>query len=600
LAVWDARTGTRLLDLRGHRGSVQGALLLAPNRALSWSDDGTLRIWDLQLGSTVEILRGHARAVDGVQTLPGGRLLSWSAKDRSVRLWEYDGAWTSRVLASPQGEVGGVFWLGQERVLTWSGGFPDRSRSHGDRTLSLCDVTSGQVLWTVTAHRQDIINMTVLSDTSLLTWSRDGTLARWDASDGCLMHRFKGHEYWVMGAIEMNPSILVTWSQDDTIRAWNLQDGTDVLIDEVARPVSSGCRLDGHRFAIWGDGLTVWDLRDLAHPVLLEGHAQSITDVLPLQGGQILTWAVDETLRRWDPAQVIAYRNVRPPVAGKVYPAQAGAQESGHAEWVRGALALDNGEIASWSCDHSVRIWNPQSGSTRLILSGHRFWVMGVVELPGSRLASWSFDCDVMVWDLASGRSIATLEGSRRQEVKRAWHDALTHDHWVNGLVVVNPHSLASWAEDCTLRIWDLETLQERHVILLESVPSNVARLDADTVCAWWEEDSAVQSWSVSTGQSMGTMTGEEFVYAHPAHREWIAETGDDESVVFCRPDFEASVSEGVLRLAHHNLGDLYWHSGRTLELHCLANGDTICVSPTEKDLAFVRLEVPQMPAASD
>jgi len=600
LAVWAARTGTRLRVLRGHRGPVQGVLLLAPNRALSWSDDGTLRIWDLERGTAVEILQAHVRAVSGVQTVPGGRLLSWSARDRSVRLWEYDGGCASRVLASPRGEVGGALWLGQERVLIWSGGFPDRSRSHGDRTLSLCDAASGQALWTVTAHRQDIIDMTVLSDTSLLTWSRDGTLARWDASDGRLMHRFKGHEYWVMGAIEINPSTFVTWSQDDTIRAWNLQDGTHVLIDEVARPVSSGCRLDEHRFAIWGDGVTVWDLRDLAHPLRLEGHAQSITDVLPLPGGQILTWAVDETLRRWDPAQVEAAGDVRPPVAGKAYPAQAGMQAPGHAEWVRGAMALGTGEIASWSYDHSVRIWNPQSGLTRWILSGHRFWVMGVVELPGSRLASWSFDCDVMVWDLASGRRIATLEGSRRQEAKRAWHDALTHDHWVNGLVVVNPHSLASWAEDCTLRIWDLETLQERHVIVLESVPSDVARLDADTVCAWWEEDSAVQSWSVGTGQPTGTMTGEEFVHAHPAHREWIAETGDEKAVVLTTPDYETSVSEGALRLAHRKLGDLYWHSGRTLKLHCLADGETICASPTEKDLAFVRLEAPQMPATSD
>lgn len=597
LAVWAARNGSRLLVLRGHQGPVQGALLLAPNRALSWSDDGTLRIWDLQLGSTVEILRGHARAVDGVQTIPGGRLLSWSARDRTVRLWEHDGAWSSRVLASHRGEVGGAFWLGLGRVLTWSGGFPDRSRSHGDRTLSLCDATSGQVLWTVKAHRQDIINMTVLFDTSLLTWSRDGTLARWDASDGCLMHRFKGHEYWVMGAIEMNPSTLVTWSQDDTIRAWNLQDGTHVLIDEVARPVSSGCRLDGHRFAIWGDGLTVWDLHDLAHPVRLEGHAQSITDVLLLPGGQILTWAYDENLRRWDPAQVKGDGDVRPPVAGNVYPPQAGAQAPGHAEWVRGALALGTGEVASWAYDHSVRIWIPQTGQTRLTLSGHRYWVLGVVELPGSRLASWSHDCDVMVWDLASGSRIATLEGSRRQGAKRAWHDALTHDHQVNGLVVVNPHSLASWAEDCTLRIWDLETLQERHVIVLESVPSDVARLNADTVCAWWKEISVVQCWSVRTGQSMGTMSGDEFVRAHPAHRELIGETSENESVVLRTPDFETSVSEGVLKLAHRNLGDLYWHSGRTLELHCLAAGDTICASPTEKDLAFVRLKEAHMPA---
>ena len=154
------------------------------------------------------------------------------------------------------------------------------------------------------------------------------------------------------------------------------------------------------------------------------------------------------------------------------------------------------------------------------------FGVMGALELPGLRLASWSYDCDVLIWVLASGRKIVTLQGSRRHGADRAWDDASTHDGFVAGVTVVNPQSLASWAEDSTLRIWDMETLRERHVIELESPPDDLAGLDAETVGAWWQEDSVVGLWSVSTGLKIGQMPSAEFAFAYPAHSGWIADRG--------------------------------------------------------------------------
>lgn len=594
LAIWSAGTGTRLQTLRGHRGSVAGALLLEPDRLLSWSDDGTLRIWDLRRGVTLDILRGHTRAVTGVRRLPDGRLLSWSAKDRTVRIWDPAGGWTSRVLAGHRGAVGGALWMASGHVLSWSGGFPDRSRARGDRTIRKWDSASAEPVWTVTAHTQDIIDLTRLSDGSFLSWSRDGTLARWSPAEGHLLRRYEGHEGWVMGAIEVNPSSLVTWSQDQTIRIWNLDDGTHKLIDEVARPIWSGCRLDANRFAVWADALTLWDLRDLARPIRLEGHAQTVTDALPLPGGHILTWAVDETLRRWDPARVQTTGEVRPPVPGKSYPAHLDALAQGHAEWVQGALALSNGEVVSWAYDHSLRIWSPQTGSTRQILAGHRFWVLGVVELPGERLASWSVDCDVMVWEIATGQRITTLQGSRRSGVDRAWDDALSHDGAVNGVVIINAHSFASWSDDGTVRIWDLHTLRERQVITMESPPDGVAALDEDTFCAWWQEDKVAGIWSASTGLRIEQISGVELASRYPAHGKWFAEVEDDTPSTLRARDFEASAESGALRVMHRYYGELYWHAGRTLELYCIAEGDTICASVTEKDLAFVRVERPE------
>jgi WD40 repeat protein len=590
LAVWEARTGTRLLVLRGHRGSVKGAVLLGPDRALSWSDDGTLRIWDLRLGSQLEVLHGHTRAISGVRQLPHGGLLSWSAKDKTVRLWPQAQDGTSRVLSGHAGEVGGALWVGAERVLSWSGGSASRGRARGDRTLRLWDTRSGQAVWTVSTHTQDIIDVIALSDGSFLSWSRDGTLARWQADDGQLIRRYEGHEDWVTDAFEVNPSTLVSWGRDDTIRAWNLLDGTHTVVEEVARPIWSGRRLDANRFAAWADVLTIWDLRDLTRPLRLQGHAQTITDALTLPDGKVLTWGIDETLRRWDLARVSPSEEVRPPVPGQVYPVRDGVSAPGHCEWVRGALALSQGEVVSWAYDHSLRIWNPGSGHTRCILSGHRYWVMGVVEVPGLRLVSWSDDCDVMVWDLTRGHRIEILQGSRRPDADRAWDDASTHDDFVRGAVVLSPQSLASWADDHTIRIWDLQTLQERHLIALESAPDVVASLDTETFFAWWAEDAVVGLWSTTTGRKIAQIPAAEFSRQYPAQSGQLDISSGETSLVLRARDFEASAAEGALKVTHRQHGDLFWHGERTLDLFCLASDDVLCASMTEKDLAFIRL----------
>jgi WD40 repeat protein len=77
--------------LIGHEGKVYGALVLPDERrALSWSQDRTLRVWNLeQPAAEPHVLPGHKGAVLGAQLLPDERLaLSWSA-DRTLRLWDF-------------------------------------------------------------------------------------------------------------------------------------------------------------------------------------------------------------------------------------------------------------------------------------------------------------------------------------------------------------------------------------------------------------------------------------------------------------------------------------------------------------------------------
>ena len=60
--------------LEGHSNSVTGVAITPDGRrAVSASDDNTLRIWDLESGQTIRTLEGHSGRVSGVAITPDGR-----------------------------------------------------------------------------------------------------------------------------------------------------------------------------------------------------------------------------------------------------------------------------------------------------------------------------------------------------------------------------------------------------------------------------------------------------------------------------------------------------------------------------------------------
>ena len=67
--VWDARTGTPVLELKGHTGAVWG-VAFSPDgtRIVTGSDDTTAKVWDAGRGCPARTQRAHECGVErGVQ-----------------------------------------------------------------------------------------------------------------------------------------------------------------------------------------------------------------------------------------------------------------------------------------------------------------------------------------------------------------------------------------------------------------------------------------------------------------------------------------------------------------------------------------------------
>ena len=59
--MWDLETGAELRTLAGHSFRVSGVALSADGRrAVSASDDQTLKVWDLETGAELRTLAGHS------------------------------------------------------------------------------------------------------------------------------------------------------------------------------------------------------------------------------------------------------------------------------------------------------------------------------------------------------------------------------------------------------------------------------------------------------------------------------------------------------------------------------------------------------------
>ena len=102
--------------------------------------------------------------------------------------------------------------------------------------------------------------------------------------------------------------------------------------------------------------------------------------------------------------------------------------------------ALGDGRVVSGSRDGTVRVWDLDAGTSR-VLEGHQSYVTAVAALGDGRVVSGSRDRTVRVWDLDAGTS-RVLQG---------------HQKWMNAVAVLSDGRVVSGSSDKTVRVWDLD-----------------------------------------------------------------------------------------------------------------------------------------------
>jgi WD40 repeat protein len=192
----------------------------------------------------------------------------------------------------------------------------------------------------------------------------------------------------------------------------------------------------------------------------------------------------------------------------------------GHFNAVSGvAVTADGKRAVSASWDHTLKVWDLESGRALRTLEGHSSWVNSVAVMAGSkRAASGSSDKTLKVWDLESGRALLTLEG---------------HSGAVNGVSVTSDGKRAvSASDDETLKLWDLESGRVLRTLEGHSRPVNSVGVTPDGKrAASASSDKTLKVWDLEGGRALRTLEG------HSGSVNGVAVTSDGKLAVSASDD---------------------------------------------------------------
>jgi WD40 repeat protein len=214
--------GPLIQTLEGHADWVN-AVAVTPDgsRAISGSDDRTLKVWDLESGRAVQTLEGHARGVNAVAVTPDGSLAISGSYDGTLKVWELE---SGRAVQTLEGHAD---WVSAVSVT------PDGSLAisgSDDGTLKVWELESGRAVQTLEGHAGPVWAVAVTPDGSLaISGSDDGTLKVWELESGRAVQTLEGHARPVSAvAVTPDGSLAISGSDDGTLKVWELESGRAV------------------------------------------------------------------------------------------------------------------------------------------------------------------------------------------------------------------------------------------------------------------------------------------------------------------------------------------------------------------------------------
>jgi WD40 repeat protein len=278
-----------LYALTGHRGCIWAAAITADGRrAISGSDDTTLKVWDLEHGKELATLAGHSAPVRAVAISPDGKYAISGSDDATVKMWDVE---RGKELVTLSGHSGTIWTL----AVT-----PDGRHAisgAGDQTLKVWDLANGRQIRTLT-HGSSVWAVAVTPNGSkVVSAARDRTTKIWELDSGNMLAvrgwQSAGDIRVVMAVPRQTER--AAWGHCWT---WDIVASATILL---ARDRALALTPDSKLLVVADSALRVWNVKDERVWTIDMGH-EGVVRALAMtpDGRRAVTGASDRTLRVWD------------------------------------------------------------------------------------------------------------------------------------------------------------------------------------------------------------------------------------------------------------------------------------------------------------
>lgn len=170
---------------------------------------------------------------------------------------------------------------------------------------------------------------------------------------------------------------------------------------------------------------------------------------------------------------------------------------SGHTKTITSCtFSPDCSQIASSSCDHSIKIWDTKLNQMTMTLVGHAEGVNSCSYSPdGSLIVSGSDDKSLIVWNAKTGKIVKTLA----DHLDKVTSCLFSSD----GLRVI------SSSEDQTIQIWDIKKGKVLKVLAGHTGKVNACAISPDGLFILsGSDDHTLRIWGANWGKKIKTLDG--------------------------------------------------------------------------------------------
>jgi len=229
----------------------------------------------------------------------------------------------------------------------------------------------------------------------------------------------------------------------------------------------------------------------------LEGHSNWVTSIATSEARPdiLVTGSRDKSLMIWDLSEQtqesIGYAKRR---------------LTGHSNFVQDvALSQDGVYAVSASWDHTLRLWNLETGKTMKLFKGHTKDVMSVTFSPNNtQIVSASRDKTIKIWNTLAECKFTI--------------DQKSHTEWINCVrfsPAVTP-LLVSAGSDKMVKIWDLAKVSEaKSSFVGDTCEVRCVTVSPDgTLCASGGKEGNIKLWDLNNSDKLYSLDASDPIHA--------------------------------------------------------------------------------------